>query len=796
MNHKPTPVVVTAPGTTYLGGVASVYSTFVSPSGVYDPNLAAEIYVNEQFMGYATRLPYTPPAPGQKDAGYSFLYDLPARTVGSTEVKFVVINGNETRSSSAMVSVNVNPLMDDDAFVVSVYQGMFGRAPAGFEQAYWSQKLGGGSLTKAQMVDELRCREEFRKATDIMISHKSSVGGWATMADILGTVTNANNTSDDFPDAEVNATKVGFNQTIQGRIDRENDYDTFRIDSLTPGGNDGILTLTVAPGHPTEMRKLYPWLALEVLQARVQSPKPQVTLAPPLRVEGFKFPWDLSNYTNLDHYVFSIIGGQFIAGRSTDEFLGPYTMTLSNPIAKAQAGSMSLSLMDELAASIDLPVDSFSIFSAAMGSTGYIPSILSGTWYTNQYGTIGSHEPEEFFRRIFENKYDQAPSPIQISRGVEILKARGNGQQLQFLEDFSLENNVMTVGGYNYSVSGSDRPRASLSIPNVPLDAGAFSETALVYSALIGRAPTNAEVAKITLTPQYEVRCLSKRVKLIMEMPEYGARYGLAMPDVDFVNVENGRSYTTGAGDTILVEAVSMGPDNLASTVDDGSVRAVEVFLNGISQGNLTFGTFYYEFTIPTTLPSGEYTLEVVAEDANGLKSRSERDIVVRSTTDPVVSLTSPVTGTVLQRGSEASFGFSANENVSAYLEIDGKIHWKGHTTFDGTNLPADESIMTITDGTGRGPIIFEFDSDQSASDGNTTVDQAEAMSVLGSATLTSSGTYLGTESREYLIEIDRDSTPDTFRWSVDGGVNFNDSQVPVVANTPISLSSGISVHL
>jgi hypothetical protein len=89
---------------------------------------------------------------------------------------FVVINGNETRSSSAMVSVSVNPLMDDDAFVVSVYQGMFGRAPASFEQAYWSQKLGDGSLTKSQMVDELRCREEFRKASDIMISHKSSVG--------------------------------------------------------------------------------------------------------------------------------------------------------------------------------------------------------------------------------------------------------------------------------------------------------------------------------------------------------------------------------------------------------------------------------------------------------------------------------------------------------------------------------------------------------------------------------------------------------------------------------------------
>ena len=48
---------------------------------------------------------------------------------------------------------------------------------------------------------------------------------------------------------------------------------------------------------------------------------------------------------------------------------------------------------------------------------------------------------------------------------------------------------------------------------------------------------------------------LSKRVKLIMEMPEYGARYGLAMPIVDFVNVENGRVFSTANGNSILIEA-------------------------------------------------------------------------------------------------------------------------------------------------------------------------------------------------------------------------------------------------
>ena len=35
------------------------------------------------------------------------------------------------------------------------------------------------------------------------------------------------------------------------------------------------------------------------------------------------------------------------------------------------------------------------------------------------------------------------------------------------------------------------------------------------------------------------------------------------------------------------------------------------------------------------------------------------------------------------------------------------------------------------------------------------------------------SGSYLGTQSRTYLIEIDGDGTSngnDTFRWSIDGG--------------------------
>ena len=55
-----------------------------------------------------------------------------------------------------------------------------------------------------------------------------------------------------------------------------------------------------------------------------------------------------------------------------------------------------------------------------------------------------------------------------------------------------------------------------------------------------------------------------------MEMPAYAARYGLAMPDVDFVAVQNGRAYDGGQDNIIRVDASSLGADQLSGTLDDG----------------------------------------------------------------------------------------------------------------------------------------------------------------------------------------------------------------------------------
>jgi len=57
------------------------------------------------------------------------------------------------------------------------------------------------------------------------------------------------------------------------------------------------------------------------------------------------------------------------------------------------------------------------------------------------------------------------------------------------------------------------------------------------------------------------------------------------------------------------------------------------------------------------------------------------------------------------------------------------------------------------------------------------------------------SGTYTGNTSRIYLLQIDSLSNPNTFKWSNDGGVSFQQIFIPIKdTSTPIPLESNISV--
>lgn len=62
-----------------------------------------------------------------------------------------------------------------------------------------------------------------------------------------------------------------------------------------------------------------------------------------------------------------------------------------------------------------------------------------------------------------------------------------------------------------------------------------------------------------------------------------------------------------------------------------------------------------------------------------------------------------------------------------------------------------------------------------------------------GTNDLTTGGTYIGTDDRQYVVIIDGKGTQDTFKWSDDGGTTFNADQVAITGLDQV-LSDGVIV--
>ena len=249
------PLTLTADSTTYLGGVADVSALYKSADGSYDAGIKAYVYVNGQYAGEADMLPRTEPGVGEDDPGQGFTFDLNANAVGSQEVEFVIVNGDETATATVYVNVDESPLTDDLEFIRALYQGLYYREPLGFELGEFYNRLKAGELTREQLIEELRDRGEFVKARDILLSHKSFDGEWDTIANALDKVeTNPYSSSasldrPDDPGTPGAGNFVSMNEVVSARIEVPNDIDYFRIQSLGSGRN-GLLTITLLAGHP------------------------------------------------------------------------------------------------------------------------------------------------------------------------------------------------------------------------------------------------------------------------------------------------------------------------------------------------------------------------------------------------------------------------------------------------------------------------------------------------------------------------------------------------------------------
>ena len=110
------------------------------------------------------------------------------------------------------------------------------------------------------------------------------------------------------------------------------------------------------------------------------------------------------------------------------------------------------------------------------------------------------------------------------------------------------------------------------------------------------------------------------------------------------------------------------------------------------------------------------------------------------------------------------------------------------------TAYPADGELLTIDDGTGRDSnITFEFD------ENGTSTTAASAPVAVGKSynqlpdDVSVSGSFTGTKEMNFFVEIDGVGTPNTFRWSRDGGATFIDERVEINASTQ-SIAHGLDI--
>ena len=154
-----------------------------------------------------------------------------------------------------------SPISDDLEFLNALFTGMFNRSPESFELGEFYFPIVDRILTREQVIEQLRTKEEFIKARDILLAQKSIRGSWRKISDALqdfdpsavgeipGGQTNIANRPDD-SDIRALATVVGMNSVIQAAIEEPSDVDQFKIESPRPSQEEGFLRMTLQGGNP------------------------------------------------------------------------------------------------------------------------------------------------------------------------------------------------------------------------------------------------------------------------------------------------------------------------------------------------------------------------------------------------------------------------------------------------------------------------------------------------------------------------------------------------------------------
>ena len=403
-------LIVGSVASTSLGSVAQLTATFKSPGAIGYNNAVAHVYVDGVYMGIADKLPYTAPGIGQEDPGQIFSFALLGNSLGEREIEFVIFNDDETASAKTTVSVEESVLTDNEQFLTELYQGLYGRNPESDELGQFYGRLMDGTITRADVIEELRRRQEFIKARDIVLAQKTLYGDWRKINEVvddidpvilaaregINAVLPASQRPDD-GDIQQTATPITMNEVLNARIEEYGDDDWFTFESLGPG-LDGVLEVIIE----TSGEVVYDVDLFRVASNGAEEYVPGFYSIYyggfyGLNSGEFRVTFDLRNATRPDiTYFLQVEGSEFA--------LGDYKMTVKNDIVLARLQAQEAL---ENIGKIESLVNSYPITS----TLGY----LTGKYdYVDQYGALGSHNPEEFFTRLFRNKYEQDPSRVQV----------------------------------------------------------------------------------------------------------------------------------------------------------------------------------------------------------------------------------------------------------------------------------------------------------------------------------------------------------------------------------------------
>ena len=321
----------------------------------------------------------------------------------------------------------------------------------------------------------------------------------------------------------------------------------------------------------------------------------------------------------------------------------------------------------------------------------------------------------------------------------------------------------------------------------IKIDSYANNSNAIVINA----SHSNGGIYTTTGSGGYDVVSTSGNIALLSR----GSNINIGVSSVGTaanlqtqnVNIESFNSMTMNSGDMYFVSS-----DVISFISSTGDIQF------GTSTNNLPSLKFSDGNVLINQVSSNlDYQLDIaITDESNNITKKGYNGLIINSLMSNVASDLTLQTSNTLGDGTQCilslgSFGsnnpqaiyqkYLAYQTGTSVIKLDGPEYSPNNndTGFGNEFTYPDIGRILYWPGTNRQNTILSL-----ATYISTTSDTSN---------VSVSGTYTGTISRIYLIQIDNITTPNTFKWSNNGGTTFQRQFIPIVLS-PISLEYGLSI--